>query len=102
MVVSFLQVILDGSGLTLEVALFCLGVARESCLRLLLLQLIQDLLVRDVADLEVLLHQLPILVADATFAFRHHSVTSVICLTDIAIDAAPAFVTLALLLTASR
>jgi hypothetical protein len=94
-------VVLEGCGLTLKIALFCLGVTRESCLRLLVLQLIQNLLVRDIADLEVLLDQLPILVADATLAFRHHSVASIVCSTDVAVDAAPALVALALFLAAS-
>lgn len=102
MVVSLLQVILDGLDLTLEIALFCFSITRECRLRLLVLQLIQDLLVRDIADLEVLFDQLPVLVADATLAFRHHGVTSVICLTDIAVDATPAFVALAFLLAAPR
>jgi hypothetical protein len=89
-------------GLTLEIALLCLGVTREGRLRLLVLQLVQDLLVRDVTDLEVFLDQSAILVADAAFAFRHHGVAGVIRLAYIAVDASPAVITLAFLLTSSR
>jgi hypothetical protein len=97
-----MQQIMSERELTLEVALFGLGITRESRLWLLLLQLIQDLFVGDIADLEVLLDQLPILVADATFAVGHHGVAGIVCLTDIAVDAGPTIVTLAFLLAASR
>lgn len=88
--------------LTLEVAFVRLSIAREGRLRLLVLQLVQDLLVCDVADLEVLLDQLSILVAYATFAFGHHGVAGVIRLAHIAVNARPTIVAPALLLSASR
>jgi hypothetical protein len=75
---------------TLEVTLLSLGVAREGRLRLLLLQGIQDLSVRDVADLEVLLDQLPILVAHSAFLIWHHSIAGIVRLANIAVDAGPA------------
>ena len=73
--------------LTLEITLFCLGVARESRLRLLVLQCIEDLPVRDVAYLEVLLDQLAILVAHTALAIWHHSITSVVRRAHVAVDA---------------
>ena len=74
-------------GLALEIALFRLCIAGEGGLRLLLLQLVENLLVGDVADLEVLLDQLAVLVADSAFAIRHHGVAGIVGLADIAVDA---------------
>jgi hypothetical protein len=76
-----------GWTLTLEVALLTLGVAREGRLRFLLLQRVEDLPVRDVADLEVLFDQLAILVAHSALPIRHHSIAGVVCLAYVAVDA---------------
>lgn len=87
--------------LTLEVALFCLGVARKGGLWLLVFQLVENLPVRDVADLEVLLDQLAVLVAHAALAVGHQSIAGTVGLADIAVDARPAFAALALSVASS-
>lgn len=76
--------------LTLEVAFLRLGIAREGRLRFLLLQRVEDLSVGDVADLEVLLDQLAVLVADTALSIRHHGVAGIVGLADVAVDARPA------------
>jgi hypothetical protein len=73
--------------LTLKVALLRLGVARKGRLRFLVFQRVEDLPVGDVADLEVLLDQLTVLVADTALAVRHHGVAGIVSLADIAVDA---------------
>lgn len=81
--------------LTLKVALVGLGVAREGGLGLLVLELVEDLPVGDVAHLVVLLDQLAFLEADATLALGHHGVAGLVRLADIAVDASPAVVAVA-------
>lgn len=76
--------------LTLEVALVGVCIARESGLGLLVLELVEDLPVGDVAHLVVLLDQLALLEADATLALGHHGVAGLVGLADIAVDASPA------------
>jgi hypothetical protein len=76
-----------GVKLTLEIAFLRLGVAREGRLGFLVLECVEDLPVGDVADLEVLLDQLAVLVADSAFAIRHHGVAGIVGLADIAVDA---------------
>ena len=74
---------------------FC--VARKGGLRGLVLELVEDLTVGDVAHLVVLVddHTLP--VADAFLIIRHERTAGVVAAADIAVYALPAFVTLALL-----
>ena len=67
---------------TLKAALGLLGVAGESHLRLLLLELVNNLPVGDVAHLMVFLDDEPLLVANPTLAVRHHRIASIVCLTD--------------------
>ena len=67
----------------------------------LLFQLVQYLLVCNIANLEVLLDELAMLVADSTFAIWHPSIAGVIGLAYIAVDARPAFLAIALLLAPS-
>lgn len=86
----------DSRLLTLEVALFCFRVAREGPLRFLVLELIEDLPVGDIAHLEVLLDQLAFLVAHAALPIGHHSIASVVCFADVAVETRPAVSTLAI------
>lgn len=86
---------------TLKVTVLGFGIAREGGLRLLVLQGIEDLSVGDVADLEVLLDQLASLVAHSALVVWHHGVASIVGLTDITVDARPAFFALAFPCTAS-
>jgi hypothetical protein len=85
----------------LEIALGSLLVAGKGGLGLLVLELIEDLPVCNVAHLEVLLDELAVLVANTTLAVWHHGVACVVRFADIAIDACPTIATLALLLAAS-
>lgn len=80
----------------LEVAGSLVGIAAECGLWLLLLQLIQDLPVRNVAHLVVLFdHQAP-LVAHSTLTVRHHGIAPLIGGAYIAVDPLPAFFTIAI------
>lgn len=87
---------------TLKVALATLLGAGEGRLRLLLLELIQDLPVRDVTHLEVLIDQLSLLVAHTALAFGHERVACLVRLAHIAVYALPSFTALAVLLLPSR
>lgn len=80
---------------TLEVALFALGVAGKSGLRLLLLELVENLAVRDVTDLVVFIDDQALAITDTALAFGHHGVTSVVCLAHIAVYTLPTFIALA-------
>lgn len=81
----------------LKVTLIPLGIATESRLRFLRLQLIQDLPVGDVAHLIVLLHDqaFPIAYGSLLLPGRHHGSTRIIGLTQVAVDASPPIVALA-------
>lgn len=81
---------------TLEVALVGLGVAGKGGLGLLVLELVEDLPVGDVTHLEVLLDQLAVLVAHSALAIGHQRVAGVVGLADIAVDAGPTVLALAL------
>lgn len=83
--------------LTLEVALFSLGVAREGGLWLLLLQLIENLAVCDIAHLVVLIHQQTLPVADSIHSLGHHGAACIVRLADIAVYALPSLFTLAVM-----
>ena len=85
----------------MKVALLCFCITGEGCLWLLLFQLVQYLLVRNITNLEVFFDQLSILVTNATLTLRHHGITSIICLANIAVDASPTVVTLTLSLAAA-
>jgi hypothetical protein len=75
----------------LEVAFFSFRVARKGGLRLLVLQCIENLLIRDVTHLVVLLDQLSLLEANATLSTWDESVTCLVRLADVAVDATPSF-----------
>jgi hypothetical protein len=85
----------------LEVALARLLVAREGRLRLLVLELVEDLAVRDVTHLEVLMHELAVLEANTALAIGHQSITGLIGLAHIAVDALPPVFAITRLRTAS-
>lgn len=87
---------------TLEIALLGLCVARECSLRLLVLQLVENLAVRDVTHLVVLLDNETLAVAHAIDALWHQGVTSLVGGADIAIDACPALFAVALCALARR
>lgn len=80
---------LAAATLTLEITLFPFGITTERSLRFLLLELIQDLPVRNVAYLMVLLddHALP--EAHAVTALGHHGIAREVRLAHIAVDAFP-------------
>lgn len=80
---------------TLKVALFALSIAGESSLRLLFLELVEDLAIRDVADLIVFIDDQTLAITDTALAFGHHGITSIVCLADIAVYTLPAFIALA-------
>ena len=84
-----------GGVLTLEVALLGGAVAREGSLGLLVLELVEDLPVGDVAHLVVLVDQLALLEADTALALGHHGIAGLVGLADVAVDAAPAVLALA-------
>jgi hypothetical protein len=79
----------------LEVALFGFLIAGEGRLRLLVLELVKNLSVGDVAHLVVLLDKLSVFVAHAIFALGHHSIAGVVCFADVAVDAFPSLVAFA-------
>ena len=86
----------------MEVTLLGLGIAGESGLRLLVLQRVQDLAVRNVAHLVVLLDDKTLAVAHAIDAFGHQGIASLVGGADIAIDAFPALSAVALCALAGR
>jgi hypothetical protein len=75
----------------LKVAFLLFRVTREGGLRLLVLELVENLLVRNVTHLVVLLHQLPVLETHSTLATWYQRITRLIRLADIAVDATPSF-----------
>lgn len=87
---------------TLEVALFAIGVAGKGGLWLLLLELIENLAVGDVAHLVVLVDDQALAVTNATLALGHHGITGVVCLADVAVYALPALFTLAVMALARQ
>lgn len=66
-------------------------------MRLLFLELVEDLAIGDVADLVVLVDDQTLTIADAALALRHHGIAGVICLADVAVYALPALFTLAVM-----
>ena len=81
--------------LTLEIAIRPLPITSKSNLRLLRIQRIYNLLIRDIAHLVVLLLHQTLLIAYTVLPFRHETVTSVVGLTDIAHDTIPALIAIA-------
>lgn len=73
-------------------------IAGKSSLWLLSIQNLNDLPIRHVAHLVVLLDNVAALITNATFAFRHQCITCLIGFADIAVDTGPAFVALAVLI----
>lgn len=69
----------------------------NSDLWLLLLQLIQNLPVGDIAHLVVLFHDDARLIANAVFIFGHHSIASLVRFADIAVETTPAVCTFAVI-----
>ena len=84
------------TGLTLKVAFVFFCIARKGGLWLLILENLQDLLVRDVAVLEVLPHHKTILIADCPLFTRNQNTASIICLADIAVNTSPSITAVAL------
>ena len=74
----------------LEIACFFFGVAGECDLWLLLLQLVKNLAICDVANLIVLIDDKTLAVADPSFSFRHHSIACLVRGAYIAVHALPA------------
>ena len=81
----------------LEVTLLPFCITAEGRLSLLVLELVHNLAVGDVAHLEVLFHDQPFAVTNAVLSTRHHRIASIVCLADIAVYSFPSFMTLALL-----
>jgi hypothetical protein len=79
----------------LEVALLRLSIAREGRLRFLVLELVQDLAIRDVANLVVFLYETAITIAYAIFTLRHQSIAYIVCHAYVAVDAFPALFAIA-------
>jgi hypothetical protein len=86
----------------LEVAFGRLFVTREGRLRLLVLELVENLAVRNVTHLEILLDELAILEADAAFVVRKQDIASLVGLAHITVDALPPLFTITRLRTPSR
>ena len=82
--------------LTLEVAGLMLSVARECDLRDLLLELIPDFPIRDVAHLMILFHHPEFFITDAPFPIWHEGITCLVRRADITVYAFPSLITLAL------
>ena len=83
----------------MKVASRSLGITTESCLWQFWVQLIQYLAIRDVADLEVLVHDHAFSKADSFVSHPswHQWNAGLICLAYVAVDAFPAFLAIALL-----
>lgn len=88
--------------LTLKVACLILSIARECDLRCPFLQLIQDLPVRHIAYLVVFSHNAEVLVTNTPFALGHQSITGIVSLADIAVNAFPTLLALALAISSLR
>jgi hypothetical protein len=86
----------------LEVASLVFSVAGECDLRLLLLQLIENFAICDIANLVILVDHETLFVADTSFSFGHQSVTSLACGANIAVDALPALLTVTVLVLSRR
>lgn len=84
-------------GLTLKVASGVLCITRKGDLRLLLFQLIQDLPIGDIAHLMILFHHDALLVACSILVFWHQGIASAVGLTDVAVQAAPALLAVAVI-----
>lgn len=85
-----------GDLLTLEVTCLLLGIARKGNLGLLLLQLVQNLPVGNIAHLMIFFHDNSFLVAGAIFSLWHQSVACTVRFANIAVDPAPTVFTFAL------
>ena len=88
--------------LTLKVACLLLSITREGDLRCPFLQLIQDLPVRYIAHLVVFFHHAEILVTNTPLALWHQRIASIIRLADIAVNAFPTLLALALAISSLR
>jgi hypothetical protein len=86
---------LQRNRLTLEVALFAVGVARKGGLGLFLLERIENLAIGNVAHLEVLVDDQTLAITDATLALGHHGITGLVCLARVAVYTLPALFTFA-------
>jgi hypothetical protein len=82
-------------GNTLEIAVFCILITGKCYLWLLLLQQVQDFPVRDIAYLIIFLDNLALFVANTALFIRHHSIACFIGLANIAVDAFPTFIAIA-------
>lgn len=87
--------------LTLKVTFFRLRITRKGCLGLLLLELVEDFPVRNIAHLEVLLDELSLLEAHASLPIRHHRIASVVRLAHIAVYSTPSIFALTRLIPSS-
>jgi hypothetical protein len=88
--------------LTLELASRIFSFACESDFRLLVAQESGDLLVHDVANLIVLVHDLAVCITDASFVFGHEGVARFVRRTDVAVNAFPAVIAVARVTGAHR
>jgi hypothetical protein len=86
----------------LKVTRLVLGFASECHLGFALLELVQDLAVCHVTHLKVLLYRNALLIADTILTTGNHRTAGIICLADIAVDAFPAFLTLAIFILPRR
>lgn len=80
---------------TLKVAFRGVIIAREGGLGYLFLQLLQDLLIRNIALLIILVNHESSLVADSINAFQHQCGASIVTIADVAVYAFPARVAVA-------
>lgn len=74
----------------LEIATVVFGLAGECDLWLALLELIQNLAIRDIAHLMILVDGHALTVANTSFPVGHHRVASIVCIAYIAVDTTPA------------
>lgn len=71
-------------------------------MRFLLLELVKNLAIGDVAHLVVLVDDQALTITDATLALRHHGVAGVVCLADVAVYTLPALFALAVVALARQ
>lgn len=81
---------------TLETALSSRILAGKRNLSLLLLQLILDLPVGNIAHLMVLIDDQPVLITHAALTIWHHSIASIVTLTDVAMNSTPPVLAIAI------
>ena len=87
----------DGFARTLEIAHLLFRLACKSSLRDLAIEHVQDLFVGDATHLVILLDDLAILITNTAIAGLHQGVAGLVLGADIAVDARPAFVAIAML-----